>query len=100
MTIEDWGVTLSPHATKRLGFYCSLTGSLRAEGWEPIDTAPKDGSLVDLRIVHINAAYTDRAKEQGWIATCPGQWTETPKPGWTWQGLGGRVVQWRPRRLQ
>jgi len=92
-----WGVDMSQQAADRLKLHCALTPALVADGWLPIETAPKDGTEVELRVVHINAAYDEpaQAEANGWIAACPGKWTDHNGGGWTWKYLCGSICQWR-----
>lgn len=91
-------IEMSQAAYDRLMMFQSLTPALEAEGWRAIETAPKDGTEVDLRVVHVNAAYEDdlaAATEKGWIAICRGHWIDHNTGGFTWHGLCGRICQWR-----
>lgn len=94
-----WGVDMSQRATDQLKLHCALTPALEARGWRDLDSAPKDGTEVELRIVHINAAYDEptQAESAGWIGHCFGKWIDHNGGGWTWDGLCGAVCQWRPR---
>jgi hypothetical protein len=89
-------VDMSQEAYDRLRFLMKLTPKLQAEGWRDLETAPKDGSEVDLRVVHVNAAYSNDPVDDGWIAACRGHWTDFNGGGWVWRSLCGSICQWRP----
>lgn len=91
-----WGRDMSQPNIDRLKLTCALTPALEAEGWRDIETAPKDGTEIELRVVHINAAYADDPVEEGWVASCPGKWIDHNGGGWTWKYLCGSICQWRP----
>lgn len=65
-------------------------------GWQPIETAPKDGTRVLLWIVHCNAKYATSPFEEGWIGACIGSWSEHNGGGFTWYGIYGTPTHWRP----
>lgn len=89
---------MSREAADRLALHLALTPRLAALGWQDMDSAPKDGTEVELRVVHINAAYeeAEEAEENGWIAACPGKYIPHNGGGWTWKYLCGHISQWRP----
>lgn len=93
-----WGVNLCKKAAERLKLHCSMSPALEADGWRDLETAPKDGTEVELRVVHINAAFEEpeQALKNGWIAACPGKWIDHNNGGWTWKYLCGHICQWRP----
>jgi hypothetical protein len=90
------GVNLSQKCADRLKMKMALTSDLEAKGWRPIETAPHDGSEIELRVVHINAAFTDAPEAEGWIASCHGYWTDFNGGGFVWNHLCGTPCQWRP----
>lgn len=93
-----WARDMSQASIDQLKRCCALTPALVSDRWNDIATAPKDGTEIELRVVHINAAYENdvaRATEVGWIGTCRGHWTDFNGGGWTWNGLCGQVCQWR-----
>lgn len=89
-------IDMSHEAIARLNLHMGLTPKLAADGWCDIETAPKNGTEVELRVVHIEAAYEDDAEAEGWIDACRGHWTDFNGGGWTWHGLYGAICQWRP----
>lgn len=81
---------------KRLELLKAMTPTLAADGWQPIDTAPHDGTEVQIRLVHyLAAAYDDPIKE-GYIAVARAHWIDHNGGGFTWHGLAGSPCQWRP----
>lgn len=72
--------------------------ALRGMGdWQGMESAPRDGTEVDLLIVHRNALYTLDAWGEGYAAAIPGKWIDHNGGGWTWSGLAGVIMAWRPR---
>ena len=80
----------------RLDLLCALTPRLAAKGWCPIETAPHDGTEVEIRIVHFMAAAFDDPVSEGYIATCKAKWIDHNGGGFTWRGIAGTPSQWRP----
>lgn len=90
---------MSKEALQRLELAYAMTPGLASADWRDLDSAPKDGTEIELRVVHINAAYVaDQAEavREGWIACVKGHWIDHNGGGWTWHGLCGRICQWRP----
>ncbi|RUW69835.1 DUF551 domain-containing protein [Mesorhizobium sp. M2A.F.Ca.ET.067.02.1.1] len=65
-----------------------------AAEWQPIDTAPKDGTKVLLWMVHRNAAYSPDPIGEGWAAPVTAKWIDHNGGGWTWHGMLGRPTHW------
>lgn len=65
-------------------------------GWQPIETAPKDGTRILLWCVHQNAQYAKDARAEGWEAAVIGEWTTHNRGGWVWHGLAGKHTHWMP----
>lgn len=82
----------------RYAILTAMTPALAEDGWQPIDTVPKDGTEIQIRIVHMLAAYSDDPKEDGYIATARAHWIDHNGGGLTWHGLAGAPCQWRPLR--
>lgn len=90
-------IDMSQKAYDRIRAHMAMTPALAADGWRDLESAPKDGTEVELRVVHVNAAYEDEetAEREGWIAACRGHWTDCNGGGWTWKHLCGSICQWR-----
>lgn len=73
-----------------------MTDQQKPTGWQPIDTAPKDGTRVLLWCVHAHAAYATDPVAEGWEAAVVGEWIDHNGGGWTWHGVCGRMTHWQP----
>jgi hypothetical protein len=67
-----------------------------ANGWMPIETAPKDGTKILLWMVHQNAKYSADPVSEGWEAPVTAEWIDHNGGGWTWYGLCGKPTKWQP----
>jgi len=63
----------------------------------PIETAPKDGTEIKLLIEHENLKYCSAKDIPLWRAEVDGKWIEHNGGGWTWYGLSGTPVAWKPQ---
>lgn len=66
----------------------------QSEGWQSMESAPKDGTPILAWCVHPHARYAGDEKE--WCAPVVTQWTTFNGGGWTWHGMVGRFTHWRP----
>lgn len=73
-----------------------MTPRIAADGWRSLDTAPHDGTEVQIRVVHYLAPSYDNPVEEGYIATARAHWIDHNGGGFTWHGLAGTPAQWRP----
>jgi len=86
---------LSEKSDKRLALLMAMTPALEADGWKPIESVPKDEIMVQIRLVHMLAAYCQNPHEDGYIATAKAKWIDHNGGGLTWYGLCGVPCQWR-----
>jgi hypothetical protein len=68
----------------------------KLEGWEPMPTAPKDGTRIDLLIRHATWHYEKPEARDQWQGPCPGEWLDFNGGGWCWSGHCGSPIAWRP----
>lgn len=64
-------------------------------GWEPIETAPRDETVVELLVIHPNWYLARNETREKWWSVCSGYWTDFNKGGWVWTGLYGKVMGWK-----
>lgn len=65
-------------------------------GWQPIETAPKDGRPILAWCVHDNAQYADAEHQDDWCGPVVARWTDFNHGGWTWHGHCGQFTHWMP----
>lgn len=66
------------------------------DGWQPMPSAPKDGSYVELLLRHLNWHYENPAARSMWQLVARAQWIDFNGGGWTWSGMSGTPIAWRP----
>ena len=65
--------------------------------WRPMESAPRDGSVVWIWIRHPYFAYaSESGLEDEYQAAERARWIDHNGGGWTWHGLFGRQVAWAP----
>lgn len=67
--------------------------------WTAMLYAPRDGTKVELLIEHRTwwtAHKCSPDESRMWRATCEGQWIDHNGGGWTWAGMSGTPIGWRP----
>jgi hypothetical protein len=82
---------------KRYALLLATTPALRAEGWHDLDSMPRDGTEVEIRVVNFLAPYyADEPDHGGYVGVCRGCWIDHNGGGLTWYGLAGEPSHWRP----
>lgn len=68
--------------------------------WHCMIDAPKDGTEVDLLVRHYcyGMAKTDEERAV-WEQAAQAKWIDHNGGGWTWEGIAGRAVGWRPVKV-
>ncbi len=89
----------------RAAIHVALVDAMRfavtqdTEEWRAMLYAPRDGTKVELLIEHRTwwAAYKCSPDEaRMWRSNCEGQWIDHNGGGWTWAGMSGTPIGWRP----
>lgn len=62
----------------------------------PMEMAPKDGSEIEILFRHNEWRYAKGARKNEWQQWCRAHWIEFNGGGWTWHGLPGVPICWRP----
>ena len=65
--------------------------------WLPMDTAPRDGTSVELLMFHHTRQYEEdpEKRERLWTAVVKAYWTDFNGGGWVWNGMCGSPQGWR-----
>ena len=65
--------------------------------WHCMTDAPKDGTEVELLLRHVNYRYCKSDEERAkWEQVVRSTWIDFNGGGWTWHGMAGSIVGWRP----
>lgn len=65
------------------------------DGWEPMPSAPRDGTWIELLVRHMSWHYEAPDKRDRWQGPCRAQWIDFNGGGWTWSGHMGTAIAWR-----
>lgn len=74
----------------------SELSDLLANGFFPMESAPKDGRDIQIVFRHFNWRYTDKEDRGELQQLCSAYWTTFNGGGWVWNGLCGVPICWRP----
>lgn len=69
------------------------------DGWEPIDTAPRDGTEIEMLIEGALYRYARPEERDDYRQAVRAHWIDHNGGGFTWHGLCGAPISWRPRRF-
>ncbi len=86
-------------ASKMLRRYESELARIHGPGptkWRAMDTAPKDGTEIELFLHHPNRQYADADEKRKWEQVVRAKWIDFNGGGWTWRGMYGIAQGWRP----
>jgi len=64
-------------------------------GFLPMESAPKDGTTVELLLYHPNRKYADEDRKHEWEQIAEAKWLDFNGGGWTWRGMAGSPQGWR-----
>jgi len=65
--------------------------------WHCMTDAPRDGTEVELLVRHTNFRFCKSDEERSmWEQAARAKWIDFNGGGWTWSGLAGSAVGWRP----
>jgi hypothetical protein len=68
--------------------------------WYAMAEAARDGSEVILLVRHASWSHASDADRHIWQAEVRGRWTAHNGGGWTWWGLAGAPIAWRPATVR
>ena len=84
-----------PHLTALEQEIAALRG---ASILQPMETAPKDGTVILILFRHMNYQYADDDEERAeWQGLCEAKWIDHNGGGWTWHGIAGEAIGWMPK---
>jgi hypothetical protein len=60
-----------------------------------MDSAPKDGTEIEILFRHVNWKYASERDRDDWQQICRAHWTDFNGGGWVWHGIYGMPMGWR-----
>lgn len=69
---------------------------MTAENFNPMWSAPKDGTTVRLKLRHFNWQFARDDEKAEWEAVVQAKWIDFNGGGWTWNGMCGVPIGWLP----
>jgi len=64
--------------------------------WQPIETAPKDGTYIIAWCVHPHAKHSAQPISDGYAQPVIAKWIDHNGGGWMWHGLSCEFTHWMP----
>lgn len=80
---------------------CELSGlelveELDEPEWSAMLYAPTDGTEIELLLHHSNRRFAKDDEKAKWESIVTSKWIDHNNGGWTWSGLCGVPMGWRP----
>lgn len=60
-----------------------------------MESAPKDGTEIEILFRHTNWNYADSLDRDDWQQVCKARWIDFNGGGWVWRGICGQPICWR-----
>jgi hypothetical protein len=64
--------------------------------WNPLKAAPQDGTEIELLVHHHNWKHAKGEDKKKWEQIVRAKWIDFNGGGWTWNGMAGVPIYWRP----
>ena len=61
-----------------------------------MSTAPRDGTEINVLVRHQNWDFEKPGNRDQWEQMVVAKWIDHNGGGWTWNGLCGALIGWRP----
>jgi hypothetical protein len=65
-------------------------------GWRPMTTAPRTGTHIEVLVRHFNWRLAKGIEKTRWEQIVHAQWINFNGSGWSWAGIAGTAMVWRP----
>jgi len=73
----------------------SATVKVMPPGCFAMQSAPKDGTPIEILFRHHNFKYAKSGEKHIWQQWCIARWTNFNGGGWVWHGICGNPICWR-----